>query len=159
MTIMMGAAAGTNFYTPINDVITLSGTTGSPNIFTDFALSPLNAQAHWEFRTDGSLWKMALRGSDIQFQSGVQWCASTPLGEYWARWTFNANDVHNVGSASGTWRKIAGSGAGVQYFGWLETTDGFATTEGSVKVEIASDSGGSTIVATGYYGGKADVEF
>lgn len=138
------------------EVVTLSGSSGTPNTATDFAISPANSYVYWMFNADGTIDLLKLQGAD-QFEkfSPDQWCNLTPEQDYWIRFTHNAGDASNLGHTSGTWFAMT-SAIGQ---GWEETTDGFSTYEGSSKVEIATDSGGVTIVATGYYGGRADVEF
>jgi len=141
--------------TESNEVITLSGTTGSPNTSTDFAISTNNASVYWAFNADGTVDRIKTQGTDIfEIFGPNQWCNTDPALNYWIRFTHNAGDAANLGNSSGTW--FAMSGANGQ--GWQETTNGFATHSGSSKVEISTDSGGSTIVATGYYGGTAEIE-
>lgn len=155
MSIMHSVSAIMAKPIPITEVITLSGTTGSPNTSTDFAISTANASVYWAFNADGTVDRIKTQGSDVfEIFSPAQWCNVTPAGSYWIRFTHNAGDVANMGNSSGTW--FAMSGANGQ--GWQETFDGFATHAGSSKVEIATDAAGSNIVATGYYGGTAEIE-
>ena len=137
----------------ISDVISLSGTTGSPNTSTDFAISTNDASVGWWFNSDGTIDRLKLQGAD-SFEWGY-WCNPAPIGDYWIRFTHNASDNAN-GSSSSTGSWLAMTSATNQT--WLEITNGFATTSGSSKAEISSDASGSPIVATGYYGGSANVE-
>lgn len=153
----MGAAGATGSAEILfdQDVITLSGTTGSPNTSTDFAISTNDAYVRWFFNSDGTVDRLKLQGADsFEIFGPSQWSNGTPIGDYWLRFTHNAGDAANLGNSSGSW--LAMTTALSQ--GWQETTNGFAVTTGSSKVEIASDSGGTTIVATGYYGGTASIE-
>jgi hypothetical protein len=137
------------------DIITLSGTTGSPNTSNDFAISTDNASVLWGFQADGTVDRHKTQGADVfDIFPGSQWCNQTPVLDYWIRWTHNAGDAANFGESSGTWRQMNTA----RNQGWEETTNGFATTSGSSKVEIATDASGSNIVATGYYGGTAEIE-
>lgn len=134
------------------DIVTLSGTTGSPNTSLDFAISTNNAEVRWFFNTDGTIDRLKLQGSDV-FEWG-NWCNQTPTISYWGRFTHNAGDTANVGNSSGSWISMISNISQ----GWNEDQDGFATYSGSSKFEIATDSGGSNIIATGYYGGTAEIE-
>ena len=140
---------------PVIETVTLSGSTGTPNTSTDFAISTNNAEVRWYFNSDGTIDRLKLQLPDsFDLFPGVQWCNQTPVGSYWLRFTHNAGDVNNVGNTSGSWLIMTTALSQ----GWNESTNGFAETAGSSKVEIATDSGGSNIVATGYYGGTATVE-
>lgn len=137
------------------DVITLSGSTGSPNTSLDFAISTANASVYWAFNADGTIDRIKTQGSDVYEIFGpTQWCNQTPESNHWIRFTHNAGDTSNFGSASGTWWLLT-TAIG---HGWEETRNGYFTTSGSSKVEISSDSGGGNIEATGYYGGTAEIE-
>lgn len=137
------------------EIITLSGSTGSPNTANDFAISTNDAEVRWFFNSDGTIDRLKLQGSDVfEIFGPEQWCNQDPVLDYWLRFTHNAGDAANVGNSSGSWLAMTGNLSQ----GWQETTNGFATHSGSSKVEIATDSGGSNIVATGYYGGTAEIE-
>lgn len=150
--------SSTTFQTfEISEVITLSGTTGDPNQAIDFETSPTNAQAWWDFKTDGRIWKEGLSAGF--FQSGTEWNSNYPDApgrDYWIRATANADSAPNLGQTLNTWHVLYGTGQSDRRWGWEEAAIG--SYLGSIKVEIATDSGGSNIVATGYYEGRADVE-
>jgi len=139
--------------------VVLSGTSGSPNTFIDNSTSPVNATAEWEFRTDGTVWQVKGNAADVQFQDGIEWSAGqdAPAEDRWIRFTDDTGDASSSGDGTGTWHKVSGTGAANRKVGWVEFTDGLADQTGSAKVEIAIDSGGSTIIATGYYGATAQV--
>lgn len=137
---------------PIIETVSLSGTTGSPNTSLDFAISTNNAEVRWFFNSDGTIDRIKLQGSDV-FEWG-NWCNQVPEGDYWMRFTHNADDTANVGQSSGSWLSMV-SNIGQ---GWQETQDGFASYSGSSKMEISTDASGTPIVATGYYGGTAEIE-
>jgi len=138
------------------EVVTLSGTTGSPIFTSEFDLSPGQALAEWQFLSDGRVFRNFHNKSSTQYSAGVQWVNTqqSPFGDYWIRATANADDLPDTGYALGTWWALTTT----RYWGWEVTGSGFQHSSGSVKVEIATDSGGTNIVATGYYGGTADME-
>ncbi len=140
------------------ETITLSGTSGTPNTQTDTATDPADASMTWEFQTDGEVWRIRQQESTTQFQDGVEWSSfqTLPAQDYWIEFTANAGSSPNLGNTLATCHKLAGSGAANRSIGWSRTIAG--TYSGSVRVDIATDSGCSSIVATGYYGGTAFVE-
>lgn len=140
-------------------VYTLSGTTGSPNVASHATTSPADAEAGWIFNIDGTVDRDD-NGSVAQWQDGVEWTdeQDTPTVDMWIRATNDAGDNPSSGPALATWHKLQGTSEAVRTWLWEETTNGFASTAGTIKVEISTDSGGVTIVATGYYRGVASVE-
>lgn len=153
MTVMLAEVG-----TPLDaEKVTLSGSSGSPNVATDNAISPADAEVSWEFRTDGSVWRLFDNAADSQFNAGVQWNPSPGI-DYWIRFTLDAGDAANVGNTFGVWHKLAGAGSSNRSFGWREIQSGFQTEAGTAQVDIATDVAGSNIVATGFYRGVATVE-
>ena len=143
------------------EIITLSGTSGSPNIKVKASSSPTDARTGWKFLTDGTVdGGTGTSGvTYVQFQTGSQWSnfQPTPGKDYWLRATLDDGSVPNESSdALNSWLKLAGSGSANREFRWIET--GLGAYNGALKIEIAEDSGGSTIVATGYYGGLATTD-
>lgn len=133
------------------EVITLSGTTGSPNANSTIKLDPTDADCSWIFNTDGTIDKVSTTGT-AQFQAGVEWCSdSPPTGSYWLRATSYSGSSPTTGTL-GSWLALTST----RTFQWYQSVVG-TTGVGVIKVEIATDSGGSTIVATGYYQGNATV--
>lgn len=141
-------------------VYTLSGTTGTPNIASDAQTSPTNAQAGWTFRTDGTVDEEEGAANFTQFQDGVEWTdeQDTPTVDIWIRAQNDAGDNPTTGPSLNTWHVLQGSGEADRQWRWIEITDGFASTSGTLQIDISTDSGGSTIVATGYYRGVASTE-
>jgi hypothetical protein len=131
------------------DVVTLSGTSGSPNYATDTASVAL---AGWRFNSDGTVDKME-GGSAFQFNSTTEWVIPNVYGNgpYWIRYTEDSGATANwiSNSAKNTWLALTSD----RIWQW---TSNIGIRTGAGKVEIAKDSGGSNIVATGYYGG--DIE-
>lgn len=162
----MSVSANPNYGVIVANVekVTLSGTNGSANTFSDFAISPGTARAEWEFRahlTDQSgLWREKNTGSDTQFRAGVEWVnVSDPKKDYWIKATqtgvTGAGDAPNVGDSLDTWLRLDGF---FRSWGWEVSGPGFEFRYGAVRIDIATDSGGTEIVATGYYGGNVDKE-
>ena len=135
-------------------VYTLSGL----NVASHSQGSPDDATAGWTFNTDGTIDKV--QSTTTQFQTGVEWTDEqpSPSEDIWIRATNLAGDNPSSGPSLGTWHKLAGSGAANRTWLWIETTNGFASTAGSLTIDLSTDSGGVTIVATGSYRGVASVE-
>ena len=140
-----------------DDTITLSGTSGSPN--THFVTSEVsNPSGGWIFDNEGRVYKAdTMWTKDTQFQDSTEWNGSqdAPTDDYWIRFTEHSfgdgggtREYQNAGL--GTWYKVSGASSTDRAFG-VEDLAGDGQTDFTVKVEIASDSGGSNIVATGYY--------
>ena len=138
-------------------VYKLSGTSGSPNSAVDVKTTPTDTTVSWIFNTDGTVDKKEA-ASTSQFQTGVEWDSDqpTPCVDNWLRATVDVGDTPSVGTI-GSWSKVAGAGSSIQTYTWAETTNGAADQTGTLKIEIATDSGGTNIVATGYYRGTAQV--
>jgi hypothetical protein len=132
----------------------LTGTVGVPIISSVSKISPTNALAGWYFES-------ATRDIDREQFAGrsyyADWASAVPP-DLWIRATNVAGDNPTGGSGLGTWLPLVGAGSAERFWTWLETTNGFATTSGTVMVELSTDSGGVTIVSTGYYRGVASVE-
>lgn len=140
-----------------NQTINLSGTDVSPNTNVSLNDTPATVYSGWKFYTDGD---MARRNP-----TGANWMAWNPTpnewadpesagtgNNYWIRFTHNGGTAPNTGDSTGTWHALSSD----REFGY--TRSALGTTTGEVKVEIASDSSGTTIVATGYYDYSATVE-
>ncbi|MEE8599348.1 MAG: hypothetical protein V3S69_07595 [Dehalococcoidales bacterium] len=139
----------------VPELVTLAGTSGSPIQATDSIPSPTNAQAGWRFNVDGTLERFRLNdGPPYDFRNqGVEWNNKDPGIDYWIRALNDAGDNPTSGPALNTWLALAGAGEAAREWLWLET--GTSTTAGTLQIDIATDSGGSTIVATGFYRGFA----
>lgn len=138
-------------------VVTLSGSSGTPNTSVCIDADPNDTTAGWLFNTNGSVQRY--NGNPpvlVGFQVGVEWISASPLIDYWIRFTTESGDAANGGDSLGIWHQVGGAGASNRSVLWEQTVIG--TRAGTAKVEIATDSGGSTIVATGYYSGSAEVE-
>lgn len=149
--VLLGTAGGAG-----TDTITLSGTSGSPNARTASELSIDDAYMEWSFETDGTVDINRSDTGNSQFQAGVEWNASqpTPTATYYIKATLDSGTIPTSGSTMTTWLALSSR----RWWRWTETRNGFYTTTGTLKIEIATDSGGTNIVATGYYRGTAAVE-
>lgn len=141
------------------EIVTLSGTSGSPNISTDKEDSPTNALAGWRFYATGRIMRV-VSDTYTNFNLNTEWIDSypTPSGDYWLRAANQAGDNPTSGSTLDTWLKLAGSGAPTYlYWEWVEDSDppGSAQTAGTLKIEISSEVDGTPLLDTGYYRGQA----
>lgn len=139
------------------ETVSLSGTSGSPNLSQDKENTPTNALAGWRFNTDGNVERVV---SDVwqTFRGSTEWINYGPVGDYWLQATLNAGDAPNFSSAAlNTWHVIHGTGQGQRTFQWLEDSDpgSFASTDGTLLIEISNDSSGTPVLASGYYRGRA----
>jgi len=149
----------------------LSGSSGSPRTGTGGAgvLDPLDAIHTWLLGATESGGESIVKGemqdaanSTAESPSYVSDNPSTdfisPKSAFdttlWCRATNNTGSNPTGGSGLGTWLTLVPGGSD-RLWSWTRTTIG--TTSGSIKVDIATDSGGSNIVATGYYAGSAEV--
>ena len=145
------------YYGAANEV-TLSGTSGSPNLSDSFAVtdpSGATVSAGWLFVSDGT---MDLRNASGNWANWTttptEWHDGTPASTFYLRATLEAGDTPDLGTL-GTWQSLASS---ISYL-WTASAGafGFDTAAGTLKIEIAANSDGSNIRATGYYRGFANV--
>jgi hypothetical protein len=130
----------------ISEVVTLSGTTSSP--VSAFGLTPgVDTAIGWEFRADGTVYRTG-SVNDGTYLSGTEWINTTPSSTYYIRFTSNSGDTPTASYSDtlNTWHALTSTRRVRWYVG------SWQFGSGSAKVEIATDSGGSNIVATGYYG-------
>lgn len=140
------------FYANVRVILT--GSLVSPNIDTDFSLGG-TAQAGWNFLTTGDLTRIA-SGAWSQpewFGQPGDTTHQTPDATYYIRATNAAGDNPDGGSALNTWLALST----LRQWYW-QAGPGFVTSAGTLKIEIATDVGGTDIVATGYYRGIAEAE-
>ena len=164
MTVAAAAAGvvGAQALPGSDETVTLTGTAIAPNLMSTSAIDPTVPEAGWRFLADGTVDGKDGFGTGTWQQEfdGVQWTSAqdAPTQDRWIRFTYESGDSPDGGSSLNTWHKLVGTGEGTRSVTWSETGGGFNTTDGRVKVEISSDSGGSTILGTGYYRGRADSE-
>lgn len=133
-------------------VVSLSGTSGSPNVSTDQEQTPTDALAGWQFINDGAV-KRIVSDVYVIFNSGVEWI-DVYDGNNWIRATLDAGDAPNFNSAAlNSWLQLTST----RQWQWRENSDppNEATTAGTLKIEISSSGSGSPILDTGYYRGVA----
>jgi len=141
-----------NFYTSAE--VILRGSSGSPITDFDFETFPTDAAAGWSFQSSGDLTKAsgAAYNQPEWYGSALDTTHQTPDQTYYIRATLDSGVAPSTGPALNTWLSLASSRA------WVWSQSGLGTTEGTLKIEIASDALGTDIVATGYYEGSAEVE-
>jgi hypothetical protein len=137
------------------EVITLSGTPSSYNSVVGEAQG-IDALAGWKFKSDGTVFRTNLPGTlyNIQFNAGTEWCNTTPSQTYYLRCTVEAGSLGGSSSNENIWLALTSD----RTFEVVDTTAGFSPVTVQMKIEIASDSGGSNILATGYYQATANQE-
>ncbi len=139
-----------------DEPVGLAGTSGAPRLAFDSSISPTVATVDWEFRANGEVWKDE-GGTATQDNAGTTWYTgggSPPTSTYWIRFTkpVTLDDDPDSGDALNTWHEL---GTVTRLFGYNRSAAGGES--GKIKVEIATDSTGTNIVATGYYDGEVDV--
>lgn len=135
--------------------VTLSGTAGSPNLATAQVNDPTNAEAGWRTTDDGGL-EATTTGTWSDYSD--EWGRPLATGRgshYWVRATNdNGGDAPTGTNAGfGTWLAMSST----REWSHLRTTIG-QDGPTRIKLEIATDSGGTNIIATGYYEITALVE-
>lgn len=130
-----------------SEVISLSGTSVSPTAYTD--TNNGLAICRFELRADGEFWVERFFLSD--FRIGSEWDNQSPSTTFYVMAQLDSGDTPNNAPASlGTWLSLDVD----RGWGWQQTIPG--STSGVLKIEIADDSVGTTILATGYYQGTAE---
>lgn len=142
---MLAISAGSSV---VGEIVQLQGTPASPHTEDDF--DETSAKLEYEFQSDGDVRVDVSGGSDFFIQDWV--VPKPPSGTYWIRATWQNGDVPTIGDTLNVWHSLAS----LKDWGWTQSGDG--NTGGEIKIEIATDSGGVNIVATGYYVGDAEVE-
>jgi len=141
-------------------VIYLSGTPGSPNLAEDENDDPANALASWTFNVDGTIDRDITAGESQWVTSPAEWNLGqvNPARDFWLRFTTQSGDdpTSSTGTLGVTWNPLSGAGEAECKVSWSQTEVG--ELDGVMKVEIALDDAGVTIIATGYYRGVAHVD-
>jgi hypothetical protein len=134
------------------ETITLSGIEPFPNTLYSFGLGI--ADLGWKFRNDGSV--LEFNGGNTTFRGGIEWCSNNPPNGIWyiratsVQGYQTPNDSNN--DPLNTWLSLQTNRQ------WIWRVPFPAQWQGNLKIEIAADSAGSNIVATGYYGIEAETE-
>lgn len=146
---------------PPSETITLEGTSNSdPDRGFFFGSSPTWTGAEWAtyngwvFKSNGEIEVASLDfgGLEMRIPYG-RWNNVTPSQTYYIRFTLdggNASSGSIFGMTDPSWAALNADQA-VAYSTTGETYGSYGLRNFITKVEIASDSGGSTILATGWY--------
>lgn len=109
----------------------------------DTETDPADAYAGFTFYADGTA---AVEGNDATIDSPPNWhtpSGGTPGNSYWIRVSVTAGSNPNFSNPGvGSWLAMSSTRA----WTWRQTTVGSNTA--TVTIEISSDSGGSTVVAS-----------
>jgi hypothetical protein len=139
------------------EAVGLSGTSGSPVTFTDMpSTNNHDLVMGWEFAADGNIYKYEsiynVGGQGRYLHTSTQWNNITPSQTYYIRVQNSGGSKNLSASDSDTinsWIALSSN----REFQVRDSRDItiYADENAIIKVEIASDSGGSNILATGYY--------
>ena len=140
------------------ETVSLSGTSSLPSSF--FGPFPIGQGGTWNvntgftFTSGGNINRSRFYGDSPH--SSPQWNNTTPSTTYYIRFTNDSTGSsfqvtpNAVSPTLGTWGALTSS----RYFLRVENNaefGGYGQRFIQCKVEIATDSGGSNIIATGYY--------
>ena len=154
------AVAGRSVQVTISDTsttfvetVSLEGTSGSPEASGSFPFADGSLDLGWRFSTNGTVEDYDSDNSPQYSSTGhADWInTSSPSQTYYIRGTVasQSGSQANAGSTLNTWLGLNSN----RSFRFTDNraSGSYATASLTYKIEIASDSGGSTIVATGYY--------
>jgi len=148
-TIVRAAAAGYEGSTP-TETISLTGTSGFPDTLDMIFSNSNSARSGLTFQTAGGITQTDGAGGTGDAIQG-SWCNVTPSQTYYIRGTHISGTIYQADDASplNTWLSLNLQ----RSFLVIDTraTLSYSSENAILKVEIASDSGGSNILATGYY--------
>lgn len=151
---------------PAGNTITLHGTSGSPILSTD--TDGTSAVALWTWYGDNASQsgisyegRMADKQGDTtdNYDVGNGWTSEqdTVTNDYWIRFTAQSGDTSEMQftgvSGYDVWHAITNSGdtGTTCTLTLIAAGKGSFTYDATVKVEIAGGSGGTPLLATGYY--------
>ena len=111
--------------------------------YTKFSVAPADAYAAYKLDSGGGIWKCEAT-SLVYTDTLDDWLLVGSAGDYWVRCNYD-NDMPNVGSGSfNTWLQLSTP----RSWGFeITASTGYVFT--NLTIEIASDAGGSNILATG----------
>ena len=141
----------------VTETVSLSGTLENPNEFfgslpiQGFGESDWSSDVGFWFSSDGNLYSYD-HSQGTQIYSFNEWNNTTPSQTYYIRFTDDAvsgSASPNTGDALNTWHAL-NTARSFRFF-----SDDIFGSYGNrfiqCEVEIATDSGGSNIIATGHY--------
>lgn len=139
------------------ETVSLEGSIASPELNSALPLSDGSLQVGWKFATNGGIADYDNDGSPADQSSGHQpWVNTTsPSGSYWIRAAIQSQtdsgsqSFASSPSALNTWHTLSTLRSFL--FTDNRTVASYAAANVVLKIEIASDSGGTNILATGYY--------
>jgi hypothetical protein len=148
------------------ETVTLLGSSGSPtskvypgfsetgetaNIYVQLTASSIGALGS----TRGTVeWDGYMEGDQINLTSQWHdWVDPRDFqdGPYYLQWTDTGDDsppAFSHAEGPDNWHTLSNGGAN---FWWRQSHNGPITKWTTIKIEIATDSGGTNIIATGYY--------
>lgn len=136
--------------------VSLSGTTTTPITFFDQGSGIQDLVMGWRFGSDGNIYKYEsiynVGGAGLYLYSSTQWNNITPSQTYYIRVSnFSGSKTLSVSDSDtlNSWIALSSN----RDFRVRDSRDieTYAQENVVMKVEIASDSGGSNILDTGYY--------
>lgn len=174
MTLLTQAAQAAMFGGSTAETVSLSGTLGSPRSALGVSFAPDAAVAIWLFAGLDSAPTSIVQGQAQKYEGDLldpfnfvsdnpstDWVQPNDFqnGPYYIRATFQTAGGDEAPSwpssaALDTWHIMTNGFVNLSW-GWQSTITGGSLSQGTIKVEIATDSGGTNIVATGYYRGVA----
>ena len=156
-------AGGASVTVTVNDTsqtvvetVSLQGTTTNPHLSTGFPITDGSIELGWRFYSNGDIASYDNDGSPQFVQANHDWVnVSPPSNNYWIRATVqqesNPASQSQASSPSplNTWNALTSN----RTFTFTDNraAASYASAYVTWKIEIASDSAGSNILATGYY--------
>lgn len=142
------------------ETVTLQGTAGAPVSRTDSSiLDPQDGRitlavvtTTFQTLTRGHIeWDGYVAGQSASYTSIHSWVTPNDylLGPYYIRATLHADAAPDIGNALNVWWSLTKDSGSNVFWTWSRNQIGSNT--GTLKLEIATDSQGNNIVATGYY--------
>lgn len=132
-----------------SETISLSGTSGTPEPTSNTVSAANYCRAGLTLYADGTMTQADGYQGNSNTSFG-RWCNVTPSQTYYVRGTHQSGDAQADDSQPlNSWLALSSG----RSFMVIDTTNSlnYGYKHSVLKVEIASDSGGSNILATGYY--------